>query len=98
MSYYVTPRGEQKETFLAREGVVVPRTITMDQVPAKSCLVVLMDNGPFTAANVVRDARDLESNTQPSDFRRKTFYVVPTAKLLGVVPHPTFEEFARTRM
>jgi hypothetical protein len=86
MGYYVNPRTESKEQFLAREG----RSISPkwgEQKPDET-IVVLIDNGFFTAAGIAYDEKEFQAFTSPTDNRPKTFYAVNTDKLRTVSDMP----------
>jgi len=82
MGCYVNPGDESKESFLAREGVLYDGKPRWDQVPESMLPVVLMNNGPFTAAGVCYKESELAAFTDPSDYRPKKIYLVPIEKLL----------------
>lgn len=81
MGYYVNPRDRSKEQWLAENGEPTngPCEITEEHLP-----VVLVDNGPFTAAGVGFDAREIEAFTLPHDRRPKQWFKVPRSALIAV--------------
>ena len=83
MGCYVNPPNETKESFLEREGVKVSK-ISWDDAKDGILPVVLMDNGPFTAAGVCYSKRELEAFTDSHDYRPKKYYLVEIEKLLPV--------------
>lgn len=68
------------------ENTLSPCAITETHVP-----VCLVDNGPFTAAGVAYDARELNAFDQPNDFRPKFWFKVPREKLYDVSDLKSFE-------
>lgn len=95
MGYYVNPRNESKEAFLNREGISAPDApkITWDSVPKGFLPVVLVDNGPFTAAAIAYCKEELEYFTRLEDTRPRKIFVVRVEKLIPV-SDPTFRQFA----
>ncbi|MBR3655258.1 MAG: hypothetical protein IKR34_02110 [Candidatus Gastranaerophilales bacterium] len=104
MGCYIDPKNETKEEFLKREGEEVESDyITQnfrfikkqDKLP-----VILVDNGPFTAAGVAYIESEFERFTR-YDNRPKRFYLVPIEKLKTVSPIEDYlkekEEEWRTR-
>lgn len=89
MGYYVNPPGESKESFLRREGLRVPndRKITWDSVPKGFLPVVLLDNGPFTAAGIAYCESELNVFTRLDDPRSRQVFMVKIDKLLPVSDH-----------
>ena len=92
MGCYVNPPSEGKVAFLAREGLEVPVPPVWDKVPAGSLPVVLVDNGPFTAAGVAFCESELRAFTDPSDRRPKRYFIVPIEKLLPVSDLADYQE------
>jgi hypothetical protein len=78
---YVNVVGEDKEVWLRREGKVVSRSIKFEDIPADSLLVVVVDNMLFTAAGICFSKGEFDAFTDPSDDRRKVYYVVSKEKL-----------------
>ena len=79
MGYYINPKGETKEAFLAREGVEIDKTdaaLTLDAVP-----VCLVDNDEFTAACIAYSDQELLKFCNPDDYRPKRFFAVPRSVL-----------------
>ncbi len=68
---------------MEREGVKVSK-ISWEDAKDGILPVVLMDNGPFTAAGVCYSKRELEAFTDSSDSRPKKYYLVKIEKLLLV--------------
>lgn len=87
MGYYVNPRGETKEQFLRREGIMMPPDrLDWKDVPAGFLPVVLIDNGLFTAAGVAYDEAELKAFTRMDDRRPRQIFLVKIEKILQVVP------------
>lgn len=89
MGYYMNPvDGRSKEEWLEAEAVEFDDAETaLAPVRANSelLLVVLMDNGPFTAAGVCYCQSEVEAFTQVDDPRTRRWFVAPVEKLTGVV-------------
>lgn len=86
MAYYVNPPNETKEAFLARVGMEIPKVSTLREYRGDRRLVVWKNNGPFTAAGVPADDRDLVEGFQTSgDWRETKYYSVPLSELQAVV-------------
>ena len=90
MGYYLNPRDQTKEDWLAVHGVEVPSLMPFEAVASCGSLpVILVDNGHFTAAGVVMDARDqtyMACNS--SDKRPMRYFYVPVKDLkkVGAIP------------
>ena len=83
MGVYINPPGEPKEPFLTREGLPITSSAVRnwdfskrDRLP-----VVLVNNGPFTAAAVAYDPKEAEEFTSSSDPRPRAYFSVPLAVL-----------------
>ena len=61
-------------------------SILWENVPEGYLPVVLVDNGPFTAAGIGYTKEELEAFTSPFDLRAKRFFIAPIEKLLEVSP------------
>lgn len=81
MGNYVNPTNMPKETWLILNGeeTTEPCAISESHLP-----VCLVDNGPFTAAGVGVDAREVEAFNQPGDFRPKRWFKVSREALREV--------------
>lgn len=87
MGYYVNPSTESKESFLEREGKVVPLShYEWEDLPKEYLPVMLVDNGMFTAAAVCYSKKELKEFKDPSNRRRKVLLIVKVEKLLPVTP------------
>jgi hypothetical protein len=84
MGYYVNPITESKESFLLREGQRVDKPDSYNRIPRDKALVVLVDNGMFTAAGVAYSQDEFEAFTDLRDGRRKSYFVVERDKLYPV--------------
>jgi hypothetical protein len=76
MGCYVNPKNEDKESFLDRVGERIKSAINYDAIPVDKLLVVLVDNGLFTAAAVAYCKEEFMEFTKPTDFRPKLFFLV----------------------
>lgn len=87
MGCYIDPQNEDKEIFLAREGREVESDYISQNyktIKEKGDLpVVLVDNGPFSAAGVAYTEREFERFVR-YDNRPKRFFIVPIEKLKEV--------------
>lgn len=94
MGYYVNPPQESKEAFLEKNGIHAHSDIKIawSEVPEGFLPVVLLDNGPFTAAGIAYSERELEAFTSPTDRRPRKIYMVPIEKLL-LVSGGDFKEY-----
>lgn len=85
MGWYVNPKEGKKEDWLEQHGtrhvdpVDFDRAVQMGRLP-----VVLLDNGPFTAAGIAYCADELSEFTRPGDIRHKIVYTVPIMDLLAL--------------
>lgn len=102
MGYYLNPTdGRTKEEFLEREGknvypfMFASRQDIWEQTPKDHALIVLVDNGPFTAAGVAFSPDEFEAFTEATDARPKRIYMVELSKLKGHVPEQVFDLLAR---
>lgn len=76
MGFYVNPKGESKEQFLLKKGVAVPRTFKWEDKPNGSLPVILVDNGPFTAAAIAYCKEEFDGFMDVRDMRPKQVFVV----------------------
>ena len=84
MGAYINPPNMSKEQWLSENATEVP-FVDWD-LPDGHFPVVLVDNGPFTAAGIAYSKRELEEFTSPSDNRPKRFFIAPIEKLHEVSP------------
>lgn len=85
MGLYVNPNGMSKEDWLESHGTEVSRdeaVISDDSLP-----VVLVDNGPFTAAGIGHSERELSAFLDsPMDQRPKRIFLCARSDLEAVQP------------
>jgi hypothetical protein len=91
MGAYVNPRGMSKEKWLAENGVRLDTETMVLQPYAVLCgkeflPVVLVDNGPFTAAAIAYSEAEFDAFMDPLDRRPKSVYLCVTADLHTVSP------------
>jgi len=91
MGYYINPRGETKEAWLARYGYPIPGPNF--NIASSDAFVCLVDNGAFTAAAIGFSAREVEAFNLPTDQRPKQWFSVNKKKLITVCPDVA-QEFA----
>ncbi|NLC31413.1 MAG: hypothetical protein GX765_05180 [Candidatus Moranbacteria bacterium] len=98
MGFYVNPPNESKESFLDREGMVAPSNprITWDSIPKGYLPVVLVDNGPFTAAAIAYCERELDEFTGMDDYRPRQIFMVKIKKLIPVTDSD-FKKYAEQK-
>lgn len=94
MGYYVNPPDESKESFLSRNGIPISVGLKWADLPKGSLPVVLVHNGPFTAAAIAYSEAELKVFSDPSDRRQKKYFVVKVEKLLSV-SDPGFANFVK---
>lgn len=82
MGAYINPKNMTKEQWLSENATEVP-FVDWD-LPEGYLPVVLVDNGPFTAAGIAFSKRELEDFTDKRDMRPKRFFIVPINKLYEV--------------
>jgi len=85
MGFYVNPENESKEEFLSNkmEFDSVSWDMLARMEPA-SLPVVLVDNGPFSAAGVAYNEQELSDFQDPNDPRPKRYFLVPIEELIPV--------------
>lgn len=86
MGAYIDPKDCSKEKWLQEHAAQLAFLPHWDEIPIGSLLVVLVDNGPFTAAAIVFSMGEYGAFTMANDPRPKKFFVANTAKLLDVCP------------
>ncbi|TRZ78249.1 hypothetical protein D4R87_01115 [bacterium] len=98
MGFYVNPENESKESFLKREGILVPNSprITWDSVSKGYLPVVLMNNGFCTAAGIAYHQDELDVFTKLDDDRPREIYMVKIEKLLPVAGSD-FAQYAKNQ-
>lgn len=85
MGAYINPPNETKDEFLQREGtrIFYADAFAHEDFTDK-LLVVLVNNGSFTAAAIAFDAKEKEAFLSPDDPRICKTYVVERSKLYPV--------------
>lgn len=87
---YVDPKGISKEEYLVDVSIKIHDANThsiadIKQFKLEECLpVVMVDNGPFTAAVIAETQDDLDFFLAPNDLRPKKVYWVPVTELAKV--------------
>ena len=85
MGLYINPPWETKESWLEREAIEVAGAnaaacwLSDDVLP-----ICLVNNGPFTAAAVAYNTRELSVLNNPRDLREKRWFVVEVEKIRSV--------------
>lgn len=101
MGFYVNPDKETKEEFLVENGILVqdweygkPLPVGPNEVLYGNIFpVVWINNGPFTAAGIAFNEKELKAfMVNPNDFRDKLVWLVPKDKLLPVT-EPYFTQY-----
>lgn len=85
MGYYINPPDMTKEQWLGHHARELRTPAEAQEVGGDEMPVVLMDNGPFTAAGIAYCDNELAAFAEP-DGRPKRFFAAPKAKLLEVCP------------
>jgi len=80
MGKYINLRGEQKEDWLARNGVVILEREAKNYLAIGKIPVCLLDNGMFTAAGICDTDSEIDAFSHP-DGRMKLWYAVPAENL-----------------
>lgn len=90
MGYYVNPKNETKETWLARHGTPInaEHALKLDGDLAPVCLV---DNAIFTAAAIGYSKEEAEAFSDPNDPRPKKWFAVSRKHILEVCPEVAME-------
>lgn len=86
MGCYVNPPNETKEDFLLRCGEPVQGILKWKNVPKGFLPVMLINNGPFTAAGIAYCEEELHAFTRPDDLRPKLLFLVKIEDLYAVSP------------
>jgi len=79
MGYYVNSK-DGKEKWLVENGKSIPKPSVIPF--GDDTVVVLVDNGPFTAAGIAFSQKEYEALTQPTDTRTKSYWLVNKQKLV----------------
>ena len=86
MGCYINPKDTTKEQWLIENGVPVSVFPEWEDIREDGCLpVILVNNGPFTAAAIAYEKAELEYYLEP-DPRPQTFYLVNENNLIEVEP------------
>jgi len=96
MGFYVNPMDESKQSFLTREGIVIPNNpkITWRSVPKGFLPVVVLYNGCFVAAGIAYCENELNEFTRIDNQRFRQIFMVRIEKLIPVAGLD-FEQYAR---
>lgn len=89
MGEYINPKDMTKEQWLSKHGVcALESEIKMAKHFGKSDLipVCLINNGPFTAAAILYDEREIIEATRADDLRPKSFFLCEGRDLISVCP------------
>lgn len=85
MGAYVNPKKGEKEDWLRENGKQIPAIEAQNHKDfEENLLVTLLNNGPFTAAGICFDQRELNEFTKSSDTRPRMYFLVEKSKLLKV--------------
>jgi len=86
MGAYINVKNQPKEDWLKEKGTEISLGDALKWTDFEvNFLVVLVDNGPFTAAGVAYDRREKDGWLQP-DPRPRSFYSVKKEDLIAVSP------------
>jgi len=92
MGIYINPKGMSKEEWLKKNGVLLPQPPFWPP-PKDTIPVCLVDHyGHHTAAGVAYKKSEYRTFTDPSDDRKRIWYLVPWEKLDGVLTMWELEE------
>lgn len=90
MGAYVNPQDMTKESWLLAIGAQASIAEVVDQFDTRfannELAVILINNGPFTAAGICFSKREAKEFTDPKDSRPKTAFWVPLSALHSVSP------------
>jgi hypothetical protein len=88
MGYFINPPDMTKEEFIAKHTIEVVRNFRgkaheiFSSRNKNEAIVVLVDNGPFTAAGIAFDENELAAFIDnPRDYRPMCVFVLPKAVL-----------------
>jgi len=91
MGCYINPPTEEKESFLNKHGTRVGENPVWP-APEGEMYVVLVDNGPFTAAAVAYSEEEFNVFSAP-DPRPTIWYSVPVDKIKAASNWETYKEY-----
>lgn len=88
MGFYINPHDMSKEDWLKEYGTLAVRITEagFKHRPENTLPVILVDNGPFTAAAIAYNEQEYQEFINPKDIRPKTLYFVQLDELLAVLP------------
>lgn len=76
MGAYVNPPGMSKEKWLAENSIPVEGELNWAKLASQGYLpVVLVNNGPFTAAAIAYSEQEFKVFTDPNDRRPKKVFI-----------------------
>lgn len=84
MGYYINLPDMTKEQWLSKYGTKVADNFKWDQLDDGKLPVVLINNGPFTAAGIAYSPSEFQAFTDPLDNRPKIIYEVAIEDLRKV--------------
>jgi len=101
MGCYINPACGSKESFLAQYHILANNdSIKSGKIPTyleiisrNNLPVVLINNGPFTAAGVAFNEREYRAFTYAEDTRSRVLFEVPARDLLNVSDISGFVKF-----
>jgi len=99
MGYYINPKDCSKEIWLDNHSSDLPNLTPPNWEKLQKEIdhgnhllpVCLVNNGPFTAAGICYNQRELEEFSDPRDYRSKLWYLVSLDNLIDVCPELEFE-------
>jgi hypothetical protein len=93
MGMYVDPLEGTKDAFLEERGkeITLNEAMAFDDFSGPALPVCLVDNGPFKAAGVMYNYRELTAFTDPFDGRPRRYFIVMKDDLKNVTP-PSYAE------
>lgn len=96
MGIYINPPDQEKEEWLADNGEQVSQEAAEAADYKTAFPVVLVNNGPFTAAGVADTPTELGAFTGVSDMRPKQFFLVEAGKLTDKIVGERYAEHLRS--
>lgn len=100
MGIYINPPNGTKEEFLSLHGIDCTlqaeqaRSLATVGLPPSFALVCLVQNPSFTAAAVIWSEREFQAFHDPTDMRRRMWFMVPAAMLKDVSPIMRYDQAA----
>lgn len=88
MGCYINPKEQTKEDWLEANATIITERIARElfKTCPDSLPIVLVDNGPFTAAAVAYSPNELEAFLNPNDKRPKKIFLAMIEDLKKVSP------------